>query len=387
MIKLFQLWCLLIGIFFLPFVVSFDPQQVNETARVWFFLRIVEVLGFLSLFTVLNEKTNRVWKPGVIILLCVYLAALVSSFTGVNLEHSWVGNYYRFDGLIILTHLVAFSLWVAFLFKKEWSGHVLQSISFSVLILAAITIFQGLTDWGRPVGLAFAQPNFLAGYLLVCLPTLWYFSKLFPAHLRKTIFLSTALMTVLAIVLTQSWGAALGIVLFGVLVWIVHDKKRLKLIFPGTLFFIFIFSLSAYLYFKDTHVAESRERLVRKLVPAIAARPLLGWGWANVDSAFESTIWPQKFQVDIKVDKAHSHILEWFVTTGMIGGVLYCVLLFLIGRRLFYSENKVWIMMFTLFVYHSQTNVISISEELIFWFLVGVALQSSGTIKKSQSLR
>lgn len=127
---------------------------------------------------------------------------------------------------------------------------------------------------------------------------------------------------------------------------------------------------------------QDRERIYRKVFIGALKRPVFGWGWANVDYAFESNDWPIKVYHDVYVDKAHSEILEVLVTTGIPGLLIYLSLLIIFVKELIVkykkSRDKLWnftlISGVVLYLFHSQTNVISIMEEIVFWLILGIAL-------------
>ena len=102
------------------------------------------------------------------------------------------------------------------------------------------------------------------------------------------------------------------------------------------------------------------------------------------------------YQHDIYLDKAHSSILEVFATTGIIGLSIYLCIIIYVLRRLFLlafqtdRSQQLWyktiLLVFLLFLFHSQTNVISIAEELYFWFVIGV-LANENIYSKHAPLR
>ena len=96
---------------------------------------------------------------------------------------------------------------------------------------------------------------------------------------------------------------------------------------------------------------------------------MFGWGWSNFAAAFAAVDWPVPVQNDVYVDKAHSSLLEVLVSTGIVGFSFYLLILGLMTKRL----SGEYLLMFILWLVHSQTNIISISEELVFWILVGVS--------------
>lgn len=109
----------------------------------------------------------------------------------------------------------------------------------------------------------------------------------------------------------------------------------------------------------------------------------MGYGWANVDYAFEEIEWPLSTTDDIYLDKAHSEILETLVTTGVVGLVIYLVIVVFLLKKsiknMIQSKNGVWeftiLSVLILYLFHSQTNIISIAEQMFFWFVVGINLK------------
>jgi O-antigen ligase len=101
----------------------------------------------------------------------------------------------------------------------------------------------------------------------------------------------------------------------------------------------------------------------------------LGLGWENFDYSFDSVVWPVRLDQDVYVDKAHSHFLEYLVTTGFVGFAIYTAILDRSLRNLFKTENLRVSFTFALvlFIVYSQTNIVSISEEVIFWVTMKIS--------------
>ncbi len=92
---------------------------------------------------------------------------------------------------------------------------------------------------------------------------------------------------------------------------------------------------------------------------------------------------------DRYIDKAHFQILEVLVTTGIVGFIAYLGIIYRIVWR-FINEPKISIFLFASFVtylIHSQTNVFSISEELIFWIIAGQVASHITTLKVEDQKR
>lgn len=397
------------GLFLMPFV--FWPYGFIrfELPRVWFVWRWIELLGIIGSSVLLfypKESKEHTFKShrGLHILLLYVSIAGISSLVGVDVSKSIWGNPYRWDGLFTLTHLIGFAFIVAFFFQKSWIKLSTQAVAASVMGVSICTLveamqafFPGDTDhslWDGALGATFGQPNFLAGYLAVALPFMWYFLTVVKKEMSSISKIFCLLIIAVAILLTKSWGGIVSVGIFFILLYLFPKNRRIHAqnLFPlyrivvGIAMILFVFFLYRTTHPSNTFIAESRERIVVKLLLAIQKRPLLGWGWANVDYAFRSSDWPKPMEHDVNLDKAHSTILESFVTMGVVGGVSYITLLFWVGRRLYTlylrsSSSKLWyralFFSFILFTIHSQMNVISIAEELVFWFATGIALGSS----------
>lgn len=309
------------------------------------------------------------------------VVSLVASLAGVDPTKSWWGNYYRVDGLVYSMMLLVFALTVSLVAKWERPALV-AGIRWGSLFVSLWADVQWVL-WGfsgHPAA-GLGNTNFLAGYLAV---TLVFWLPLVATTKRALLGIGLILIAIIA---TGSSGGLLvaGMVL---VLWVVFDHKLLLSVFTALLLLGAIWVGSLWFENYQTRpldapfVAESRERIFAKLGLAVLAKPLLGWGVANVDYAFEANPWPIAFLNDIYVDKAHSHLLEVLVTTGIVGEVVYVGLLsalfwVLVSRYRGATKHKVWYKVLTIgfiaYVVHTQTNVVSVAEDVIFWTILGLA--------------
>ncbi len=216
---------------------------------------------------------------------------------------------------------------------------------------------------------------------MVTLPFLAYLGN------RRALFLQS-----FAIIFAFAASAALGILLFWA-GWLFLGKEKgisrvlipvvLVLAILGGIFLVWQNKPKFYLnstWTEFTVHPQSRERIIVKGVYGFLQKPVLGWGFANFDYAFKSTVWPTKLGKlgnDVYVDKAHSTFLEVLVTTGAIGLGVYLLIIGWVFWRLVKNRNKdKWhktlFLVFLLYLFHAQTNVISIGEELFFWLVLGI---------------
>jgi O-antigen ligase len=157
----------------------------------------------------------------------------------------------------------------------------------------------------------------------------------------------------------------------------------MAVLFAAALYMIWIVKpASIYFLTPSGYSYESRERIFRLAIESIKSKPVFGWGLTNVDYATEAFDWPVTVYNDVHIDKAHSNLLEIFVTTGITGGIIYLLILKKVWNNL---SEKTLKTVFVLYLIHSQTNVISIAEEVIFWLIVGVAISQKAKPRQLHS--
>ena len=385
------------AVFFWPWA-----KITHEVPKVWFFSRWVEllvVLAFLNSAAYIKAGKMNLW---LLVFLGIWTTvAVISSILGQDVAKSFAGNYYRLDGLTTFFHLLGFCLFVAIFWQESWKKLVSLAIAVgstlvsSWIIIDAVRLFilhqPNVANWSGALGGPFGQPVFLGGFLLVSLPFTLYLATSWE-KLNKLYILASTLQ-IIGILLTRSLAPTLGILILFLLWWCLTKRKALYWTVSICVGLAAVTGVMFY-WWGSIHqtqfiVAESRERIFTKLFLAVQQKPLLGYGWANVDYAFDSVVWPIKFNNDVYVDKAHSHLLESAVTTGLVGLLAYVLVLIGLGSVLVkrYLNNKsVWnialLCVFGMFVFHTQTNVISVSEEMLFWLLLGICLSRWGFEEK-----
>lgn len=367
-----------LGLVALPLVYWPWAKLPYELPKVWFLARLIEVLAIFTFIKFVIHKS--VWRVNGTLLVSVLSFVLVAtgaSLLGTDFIKSLVGNYYRGDGLVTLYHLVAFAISVSLLWDKAYAKWVPFLLALGSFIAGILSLFSGS-------GVTFGNPNFLAGYLTVTLPFLFFCLKESSKNIWRAFWVFGISLQVIAIFNTGSYGAivSLFVVLTAILV-LVAKKQRFALFILGLLATL----TPLFFWFRDYRsqpvlVAEGRERVFRKIVGGTFKKPLLGYGLANADHAFEAYEWPIKLNNDIYVDKAHSQVLEVFATTGVFGLVVYLFMVGIVCLKLakkikterFLGWNTILLVTLLTYLVHSQTNVTSIAEEAIFWFVVGLAL-------------
>jgi O-antigen ligase len=361
-----------LGIFLLPFVFWPTASPPYELPRVFFFLRWIEVTAILAIIQMVKLKRENLDTKLVILIIVFFVLAIASSVLGSDPLKSFTGNYYRGDGIATLSHLIVFSFLTMLFLEKKIIKTLTQVVSISALGIAVWTIVEALRLQSLEIAVSFGNPNFLAGYLLVILPFTYSLTK-------NSLFWKIGLtVQLISIFLTQAWAGIFLSLVFIMLIFIRWKNKYGTFlgILSGVVLAIAIWGYLSY-FRPDAPVGQivfdSRGRIFSKALLAFREKPLLGWGWANFDHAFDSVEWPIMVESDVYVDKAHSHFIEILVTTGLVGFTAYLLIILRVFYNLVRYKKYVLLTVLVMFVVHSQANIISISEEVFFWLLVGLS--------------
>lgn len=394
-------WLMILGLVLSPLVVWPFAAVPYEIPRVFFWYSIT--LGLLGL-TLLRYLTLPKKILLVLPLFFLWLGwlgiAIYSTWSNEALSEAWYGNYYRADGFFTLLSLSGLSLSVALMWQQVFQKKLAVALFVGALIPAlwsisdAMRLLTGagnlIPNWNGAIGVSFGQPNFLAGFLLLALPWSWYLLQQTADVKKKVLIILGAGTILISIGITQSLGSLLGVALCGLffLVITITRQRKVWLLPLISLVGVALFISLALYTGTQKFQPDSRYRIFYTLQQALQEKPLWGWGWSEVDTAFSTHRWPTGMLHDIYVDKAHSHLLEILVSTGIVGFILYVLFMVTILGRLYQLSAKslkrtdqtwwiTWFMVGCLYVFHTQTNVIGIAEEIIFFVLVGLCWQKN----------
>lgn len=389
-----KIWeCVFIGgLIVLPFVYWLPARVAFEVPRGWMVMGWVEILFLVAAFggmkrTVLDPRLMRWWWG-------VFGVMTVVSIVGVDVTQSWVGNYYRADGLWVYLHIWLLAMLVGWYGMGDLMRKSFLALAGGVGVLAGWGVVQkyfglmalGTTPWvDGGLGLSFGNPNYLVGYVAVLLPVVWNVGE----QLQQKWGTWARLVNVIPALVLMGTGSRAGWLVLG-LFWVglglfLVSKKSIRSIMGLLLIVGMLFGLWQVLgdtkYTSKTLGYESRERIVRKMLDGWKQRPWLGYGWANADKAFEAGVWPYVVERDVYVDKAHAHVLEYLVTTGLVGMLGYVVMMGILiaqvakqYRRSTGEKRSIYLTLLgglVMYVLHSQMNVVGVAQEAVWAILVG----------------
>lgn len=338
----------------------------------------------LALFLVVSFiKKPRTWKVDgkIATPLVVFLAlSVVTSLFGSNTLKSFQGNYYRGDGLVTFFSLISFAFIVNYFWEEKLKIYFSEAVFVATTTVSIIALAAPFMPFLSKIQAGtFGNSVFLAGFLVVCLPLSFYYIKV-SEHKFLKLFLILQVFAIFALKVT---APIIILPLFVCLLINKYSKVKYKKVIISLL--LIFASVTAVLWLKNYHldntnsfIAEGRTRIFINGMQGLVKRPFQGYGFSNFDLAFQTGNWPLKFNDDVYVDKAHSEIFEILVTTGVFGLLAYLLFVARIYSKLKIDVKTDWGFtikaVFLLYLVHSQTNVTSIAEQILFWFVVGYAL-------------
>ena len=379
-------WVFLSGLMVLPLVFWPKAEIKYEIPRVIWFEWWVKLLTVLVIINIkLWSKSRKDFKLVWLVWLWL-IVAVITAITGVDFAKSIWGNFYRHDGLLTLFHLAGLFLVIFISWRKSWRMPTIIALSVGMAIISGWAVIEGVKNSGiGAVGVSFGQPNFLAGYLLAGMPFLGYLLVKSKKLWQKAVCLTALVLQAAAIGLTHAKAGILGTGIGMGLWWWLKQKRYWR--FAGIVLGAGLLILGvSYLGLNkkiDPRTPEDRRRIWVKVFLGAVKRPILGYGIANVDYAFDAVAWPYSVNKghDVYVDKAHSQFLEVLATTGIIGLGVYLWLLGSVIFRLYKDRTKLWemtlLIVLGLYVFYTQINVISIAQEVLFWLVLGVVAAES----------
>jgi len=356
---------------------------------------------------------------------------------GIDIRTSILGSPYRHQGFILMATgvILYFLTRVGLARNSKNQKFFFGAVILSNLILAIITIWQGIQYFflgnlsipnyhGRMIA-TMGSPIFLGGYLAITLPfivllrpgktsraKIWggLFKLLAIVLNGIALYLADSRAAILTVIVI--WGGFLGYRLLSKFVLERFKRKYLVIVlFVSLLFIILIFfsqgftSLLNYLESENCKrssnpIDRSRNILYCLVLPDIEnqrysknealngvlmllsrgsiwenrgliwieglntfnQRRLLGYGQENLELVFDK-------QTHMSIDNAHNIFLEILISSGVIGLILFILILFLTIKR----APLVIKLALLAYIVRAQFNPLSVSEIMMFWFLVGMS--------------
>lgn len=333
-------------------------------------LRIFASIGFFSWITL--AIINKQYRPKItlisISMVGLIVVALISALTGVDTRLSLWSNFERMEGWWTLVHVAMLFLTATSVFDSNnwkwiWRTSLVVSVIVSINALSKFlpSLFDNQLGLARPdsslgnstyLSVYALFHAFLAGWLVLKERINWY----------RWALAVYALIQLFLIVITQTRGTALGLAVAALFVLIFFAIKARRLsedfnqvgikvsesVIRNLSVVIIITGLvigSGLFLSRNSEFAQSntlikrftnfsltegtiKHRLVNweMALQGFQERPIFGWGQENYSYVFAKYYDLRMFDAEPWFDRTHNIYLDWLVTTGIVGFVLYLLL-------------------------------------------------------------
>jgi O-antigen ligase/tetratricopeptide (TPR) repeat protein len=360
------------GIFaipFLAFIVSGSLFFPFITGKNFGFRMIVEVIFAAYVLLAYYDAAYRPKFSWIMAVASVFVVTVFcADMFGFNPYRSFWSNYERMEGFIGLIHVFAYfvvagsvltkDLWMKFLHANIWASIVMAFYGL-IQMGGSAEISQGGRLDGR-----FGNAAYFGGYLLFNI----FLAAFLMAKRKERDWLWYLYVPVIAfetyiMFSTETRGSMLGLfvgVIVSSFLFLFLDKKRpaLRWLAGGLIVFVAVF-VALVFQFKDSNFIRSHTSLSRfasislsqstvgsrfmvwgMAIDGFKERPLLGWGQENFNVVFNKYYNPGMYAQEQWFDRAHDIFLDWLISAGIIGLLLY-LLLFISGVFLAWEPETV----------------------------------------------
>lgn len=392
---------LLLTVFLTP-LMGANGNYGYEQAKVLFFIVSISLSGFLWLLA------RPVFKwTGVSIIAELFIITLfTTSIIGLEPQTSLLGSNPYYQGVILYAYLFLFFLLVSATKIKFYIWAFCLAGSATIVGLLAIGDWiqinflghQLPTYAGRVVS-SFGQPNFYSGFILLCLPFLYFLQK--EKYLSYVLALELGIINFFAVWISGSRTAiflSVGLLIFLSLTSIKYKKLIIlgSILIAGYLL-IGIVSKEIIRPFSTNNPdlptigVEKRYYFWPILGKLILERSIQGYGLENIapeflgyfeknkHALFEENLKVKPFMFglkDLNLDRSHNYILDLLLFSGILGLLVWLILVGLLIKKLILSpinaENTALLLgLFTYLIWIQFQNQ-SVVHLIYFWLLVGM---------------
>ena len=390
-LALVERWYLRAGLFILPLAYSwntYDPYVLPKllVARLL-------VIGLLVLFLTRGFVTGSLVikrTPLDLPLLAFVGSAALSTLVAYNQNVAVFGIYSRYDGLLtILTYAALLWLSVQALAEPDDARVLVWVLLASGYFVAGIAILQLVTGGFAPAGGTLGQKNVLGAFLAMLCPLAYGLLVGARSWAARVVGLNSLAMCGIALYLTFSRSAWLGLGVAAVVVAIGVRGPSLRIGIAGvalTLIVVGAIALFSGSQVQRTDIGEFGDRpaVWRDSLDLIASRPVLGYGPDNFGLVF-----PRFETADLHQpwDKAHAETLQVAATQGLVGLAAYVVLLgaFVVAfwrgrmRAGAVATFAAWVAYTTTL----QLNFSALAAAFPFWIFAACAMETWGASRSS----
>lgn len=360
---------LILLIFYLPLIVVPQLRLAFEFPKVVLAEVCIETLLILKILEENKSFLDQFRKKQLILAGSLILLSLIHLISNFNTEN-FFGNIFRLQGVVLLWHLILLSL----LTSTYKSLKIQLWILFIPLIFLVSSIFVlGQNSAHRYYG-TLGEPNSFAATALVFFPFIFLSN-------RKIFKASILGLTLIILVFAKSYSGYIAF-LSQILFLILSQKTKLSFSksFAICLILVVLTCVLPFTGFRRDLGAESsgsveyenRSEIWQTAFQAGLQKPLLGWGFGNVETALKKTAWDLQNSIRFQtVDSSHNFLLDYWIEGGIAGLLIIFSLLYHSIKNLVRAKKTLELTVLLAILTAMLFNPVSIGILIVFWWIIG----------------
>lgn len=378
-------------------------------AKAVYFRALVALALLLFALILIAGKRNWNWEifkhKMTWLFSAIVLSSIISGLLGIDFFHSFWSSFQRMEGIVTLIFLFIYFLLLSLVFKeKDWHFFLKLNVWVGGVVIiygiAQLLNLPGIVDKATDrIDSTLNNAAFFASYLLF----LFYFSLYFIYKKEKLLFFyyATALLSIIFLFMTATRGAILGFLVSAFLfaLYISYRSQNglykktaigaivvLLVLAAGGLIFKSSLQNSNILFVKrlasislEDRTTQSRLFIWGESLNYLKDKPLFGYGPENFEYVYNKFYNPDLIGEEW-FDRSHNVYVDSLIHTGMVGFILYLLLIILIFKILWPKEGE-WdkvIFLFLFISYLVQNFFVfdSITTLVLFYALVAFVIKN-----------
>jgi O-antigen ligase len=336
-------------LFSVPFLVLYvdnDFFSPDVTGKNFGFRIVVDIAFAGWLVLALYDAKYRPKISGIVLSFAVLLVVMLfANLFGAHPRSSFWSNLGRMDGYITLVHTFMYMLVLGSVLQTRQVWDWLLDISLAIAVLVA---FYGLVEYIYIAGESRIQSTlgnagFLAIYMLFHIFFAFWLLVKSKSILGKTIYGSMAALFTFIMIETGTRGTFIGLIV-GVMVMSAyiaifnkHSSSFRKFAIGASV--LLVAGAGTFFVVKGTNIIQNDGRLARianisledlgdRIIiwsiawEGVKEKPVLGYGQNNFNYVYNKYYDPRLYKARW-FDRTHNFILEWLITGGLLGLIIY----------------------------------------------------------------
>lgn len=349
-------------VFYLPFLILPFGISYFEIPKVIAIELGVEALLILSL---MSGRLKQLKNPAVIPLLLLFILTLIGLIANPDYK-AFFGNIFRLQGVFLLWHLMLFAVLsskINILRQRKFFYFFLLS---ALLTIALVGYILGITLSGRAVG-TLGEPNSLAA-VAVFFFTLVFFKN-------RWFYWIIGLIVCLEVILLA--GSRSGLFAFFVtVIYLILSQEFILGVKKSSIIGLLLIAASfSFPFIEGGGWFENRSEIWQTAYHAGWSSPIIGNGFGNVQTSLSKSAIELNNNVQYQiVDSSHNIFLDFWVQGGIVGLLLFILILVVSIYHFIISENRLMLALLIGLIYALIFNPLSVSVLIMLWYVLGQGL-------------